>query len=160
MHPTLERLTQAKFLGGGFGDTTWPSDAVNDYVCDKAQCYETDAVSGSAWPTDSVDDYVCDKAQCYESTYGAKGYYALCCYGHYENDQMLDFVNGNKNSGYGLTNRQVLDYTDPTSSAYQMTYVYDHFKWEHCEEDFAGEIESLLSEDEKEMSTHQPSPAP
>ena len=133
IHPTQERLLQLKYMVG--------------------------SVSGSAWPSDSKNDYVCDKAQCYESSYGSKDYYGMCCYGHYENDQLLDFINGDKNSGTGLTNSQVLAYTDPTSDAYAMTYIYDHFRWDHCEEDFAAEIESLYSTDSKESSTHNPTPA-
>ena len=132
IHPTQERLLQLKYMVG--------------------------SVSGGGWPTDSKNDYVCDKAQCYESDYGSKDYYGMCCYGHYENDQLLDFVTGDKNSGYGLTNKQVLDYTDPTSEDYNMPYVFDHFKWEHCEEDFAGEIASLVEKEEQELSTPSPTP--
>ena len=119
MHPTLERLTQAKFLGGGFGDTTWPSDAVNDYVCDKAQCYETDAVSGEV----TLD------------------YSEACCYGHYEGDQLLDWITPNKNAGTGETNRETMDATDASSADYSMPYIYDSFAWDHCDEDF----EALLT---------------
>jgi len=132
IHPAQERLLQLKYMVG--------------------------SVSGSAWPTDSKNDYVCDKAQCYESDYGNKDYYGMCCYGHYENDQLLDFVTGDKNSGYGLTNKQILDYTDPTSDDYNVPYIFDHFKWEHCEEDFAAEIESLVEKEEQEMSTPSPTP--
>lgn len=134
IHPTQERLLQLKYMVG--------------------------SVTGSAWPTDSRSDYVCDKASCYESEYGSTDYYALCCYGHYENDQLLNFVDGQKNEGYGLTNKQVLEATDPTSRIYSMTYIYDHFKWDHCDEDFDAEIESLVTAQNNEMSTHAPTPSP
>lgn len=84
IHPTLERLLQAKYMSGGFNDNSWPTDSVNEYVCDKANCYEE--IDG-----EQVVDY-----------------YDACCYGHYETDQLLDFVNADKTSGYGLTNKQVL----------------------------------------------------
>lgn len=113
MHPTLERAMQAKYMSGGFTDNSWTSDAVNDYVCDKANCYED----------------------------GELDYWDECCYGHYENDQLLDFVNGDKSAGFGLTNREVLTYSDPTNSGYQMPYIYETFEWDHCEEDF----DSLLN---------------
>ena len=132
IHPTQERLLQLKYMVG--------------------------SVSGSPWPTDSTVDYVCDKAQCFESDYGNKDYYAMCCYGHYENDQLLDFVNGIKNSGYGPTNKETLDATDPTSAQYSMTYIYDHFEWSHCEEDFNAEIESLYIAEQNEDATHVPTP--
>jgi len=132
IHPTQERLLQLKYMVG--------------------------SVSGGGWPTDALTDYVCDKSECYESDYGAKDTYAMCCYGHYENDQMLDFVNGEKNSGYGPTNKETLDGTDPTSAAYSMTYIYDHFKWDHCDEDFDAEIASLAAADSAEESTHVPTP--
>jgi hypothetical protein len=120
-------------MAGGFEDETWATDSANDYVCAKALCYESDYGSG-------------------------KDYYADCCYGHYENDQMLDFVSGEKNSGYGPTNKEVLDGTDPTSADYSMTYIYDHFKWDHCEEDFDAEIASLAAAESAEESTHVPTP--
>jgi len=107
IHPTLDRLLQAKFMAGGFDDETWATDAVNDYVCAKAQCYE--------------------------SAYGSKDYYAECCYGHYEDDQMLDFVSGNRSSHTGWTNGRVVKAMDPRSSGeYSMPYIYDSFSWNHC----------------------------
>lgn len=108
MHPSLDRTLHAKYLMGGFKDTTWPTDAEKDYVCDKANCYED----------------------------GVRDYYAQCCYGHYENDQLLDFVTGDKNAGFGLTNKEVLLMSDPRSDNYGMSYIYEHFKWDHCLDDF------------------------
>jgi hypothetical protein len=107
IHPTLERVMHVKYFMGWFEDDSWPSDVKESYVCDKSQCYENDTLD----------------------------YYDECCYGHYENDQLLDFVNGDKGKGYGLTNRQVMLDTDPTSKDYAMSYIYDSFTWEHCDED-------------------------
>lgn len=95
------------------------------------------------WPTDAEADYLCDKNSCYESEYGTTGYHTECCYGHYEQSQMFDFVNGDRNSGYGLTNKEALDNTDPTSSSYAMTYVYDDIEWDHCDEDFDALFQHL-----------------
>lgn len=133
IHPTQERLLQLKYMVG--------------------------SVSGEAWPSDSQKDYVCDKSECYESEYGSKGIYAACCYGHYENDQLLDFVNGNKNAGYGLTNSEVLSFTDPTNDAYAMNYIYFDFMWDHCDEDFETEIATLYTQHNMESFTSIPTPS-
>jgi len=120
IHPTQERLLQLKYMMGAFSSYEWPTDAVNDYVCDKPKCYDAD--------------------------YGAKDYYTSCCYGHYENDQLLDFEAGDKTVGFGPTNAEILAGTNPTLSDYSMTYVYDDFDWSHCEEDFPSYIESMYDQ--------------
>jgi len=97
IHPTLERLLQAKYMAGGFEDDTWPSDATTDYVCDKAECYDED---------------------------NGFGYWDTCCYGHYEDDQLMDAATGDRDNGYGLTNAEVHAYTDPTTLNYNMPYIY------------------------------------
>jgi len=83
-------------------------------VCDKAQCYETDAVSGEV----TLD------------------YGDFCCYGHYEDDQLMDWITPAKNSGWGPTNRETMDALDAASADYSMPYIYDSFSWDHCSEDF------------------------
>jgi hypothetical protein len=129
IHPTLDRLLQAKFMSGGFSDETWATDAEKDYVCNKAECYE--------------------------DAYSSRGYWADCCYGHYENDQMLDFVSGNRSQHTGWTNGRVVKALDPRSSGdYSMNYVYDSFSWSHCAAssgyDFAALLETMYDgEDEK-----------
>ena len=121
IHPTLERLTHAKLMVGGFIDEKWESDKVNEKVCDKASCYISD--------------------------YGDQDYYEECCYGHYEFDQVLDYVNGNKTNFIGSTNADVFKATDPRFSTYSMTYVYDSFTWDHCSElkslDFTGLLSNI-----------------
>ena len=106
IHPTLERLLHAKMMAGGFKDATWPTDNINDFVCDKAECYDSDTAS--------------------------LGYGADCCYGHYENDQFLDFLSGNRSLHFGDTNGAVITQSDPTSDDYAMPYIYDTFTWNHC----------------------------
>ena len=85
----------------------------------------------TTWPTDQMEDFVCSKAICYEDSEGDRGSYDSCCYGHFQYDQLLDWVHADKGSGYGLTNDDVLQATDPTSSKYTMGYVYDSFSWPH-----------------------------
>ena len=117
IHPTQERLMQVKFMTGSFGSTkVWPSDAINDYVCDKASCY-----SAAENRADYYDD---------------------CCYGHYEYDQLLDFTTGDRSNYVGPTNHKIVSDSDPTSMMYSMTYIYDDFDWDHCEEDFDALIEN------------------
>jgi len=114
IHGTQERLLQLKYISGGFDDFDWPTKAsTKDYVCNHDSCYETDDEGTTK-----------------------KDYYGECCYGHYENDQLLDFVNGEKTSGYGPTNREILDGTDASSASYSMNYIYNDFSWDHCDDDF------------------------
>lgn len=106
IHPTLDRLLHAKYMAGGFIDDDWPSDAKEEYVCDKGSCYN--------------------------STLDAFDYYDYCCYGHYEYDQLMDAATNNKFAGYGQTNREVHTASDPTSLNYSMPYIYADFDWSHC----------------------------
>ena len=119
IHPTGERLLHAKFMVGGFDEFAWPTSAKGtDYVCNHPQCYEYDDAD--------------------------KDYYELCCYGHYENDQLMDFVSGNRSVGFGPTNKEILDGTDAGSKDYNMPYIYAHFDWDHCHEDFSSIGKTLL----------------
>ena len=73
-------------------------------------------VSDFVWPSSAKE--VCDKATCVVD--GQKGVFDVCCYGHYENDQMLDFDAGDVSSFVGPTNGQTMADTDPTSLEYAM----------------------------------------
>jgi len=64
MHPTLERLLQAKLMAGGFFSEVWFDDVKNQHVCDYARCYNAEL--------DTTD------------------YFEDCCYGHFADDRMLD----------------------------------------------------------------------
>ncbi len=128
IHGTLERLYQLKLMVGGFDDTTWPTEG--DDVCDKYYCYEPDIST-------------------------EKGNYTNCCYGHYENDQLLDFINSDVYAGVGDTNKEVMDNTDPTNKFYSMPYIYDDLMWSHCngsendDDNFADIIEKLYDENSR-----------
>jgi hypothetical protein len=56
---------------------------------------------------------------------------------------MLDFVTGDRYSRYGPTNRAIMDDTDPSSQTYAVSYIYDNFEWDHCED--ADDIKTLLT---------------
>lgn len=113
-------MYQLKTIAGGFDDLTWPTDA--DSACDKSTCYEIEI------DTD------------------AKGSYQQCCYGHYEYDQFLDYVNGDVNSYIGDTNRATVDATDASSKDYSMPYIYDDLSFSHCtSEKFATIVENLIN---------------
>lgn len=114
-HPTLERLLHTKLMVGGFETTAWGVDSEEDSVCIRYECYEN-------------NEY---------------GKWDECCYGHFENDQMLDFINGIKENYVGPTNGEIVAATDPTSSNYSMPYIYDDFSWGHCSDDFASLLEDL-----------------
>ncbi len=120
IHPTLERLLQAKFMAGGF--------------------------KSEVWATDERKDYVCDKPMCYDEATGVRDYYETCCYGHYEGDRLLDGVTGDRNNYVGDTNGELVAATDPRSTSYSVSYVYDSFTWSHCKEDFAGLFTSMATE--------------
>jgi hypothetical protein len=116
IHPNLERMFHLKLMSGGFADSTWP--VVRDDVCDKSECYEREA--------------------------GEKVESDQCCRGHFEYDQLLDFINGNVTGGYGLTNKDMMMQTNPVKTgAYKMPYIYDDFTWSHCDEDFVGLVMDL-----------------
>lgn len=116
MHPTLERLLQAKLMAGGFFSEEWFDNVKTQHVCDYARCYDADL--------DTTD------------------YFEDCCYGHFEDDRMLD-ISG---SGYfGPTNSAVLLATDPRYDTYSMPYIYDSFSWSHCEEDFEALLTSMAA---------------
>lgn len=119
IHPTLERLLQAKLMAGGFSDESWASDSQDDYVCAKASCYEN----------------------------GVKEYHENCCYGHYESDQLLDAVTGSKDDKMGPTNGYMLESADPRSSTYKLEYIYDGFGYDHCDDDydFAGLFDTMFA---------------
>lgn len=119
IHPTLERLLQAKMMSGGF---------------------ETDS-----WATDPINSYVCDKSTCYSPSYDAFDTFEDCCLGHYESSKMFDAVSANRSNYFGLTNGEVLAKTDPTKSSYSMTYIYSDFEWPHCyETDHLTNFDALL----------------
>lgn len=117
IHTTLERLTHAKLMAGGF--------------------------LTSDWAVDPRTDYVCAKGKCYDAHYGYTDYWADCCQGHYQYDSLLDATTGNYSNSYGQTNDEIMRYTDPSAGTYQMPYIYDAFSWSHCDEDFQGLLSSL-----------------
>jgi len=125
IHPTLERLLHARFMAGGFDTDEWADDPVNDYVCNKATCYNEDQAL-----TDDI-----------RAPFGS---WDECCYGHYIDDQLLDAPNGLRYSGTGATNREIMEWTNPTRTSYAMEYVYDGFVWDHCA-DTGYDFEELSS---------------
>lgn len=131
IHPTLERLLQVKYMSGGFDTDEWPTDPVNDYVCNKGTCYDPDEGDFGTWDS--------------------------CCYGHYIDDKMYDAPNNDKTTVVGPTNRQVMMWNDPTKSYYGNTYIYDNFKWDHCSDynnlDFDALVTSLHSNATFNVST-------
>ena len=106
IHPTTERLLQVKYMSGGFTTDEWPSDASNEYVCNKVSCYNS--------ATNDFD--ISDE----------------CCYGHFQYDQMYDATNNDRTTKVGPTNNDIHEWTNPTKSYYAMPYIYDGFTWDHC----------------------------
>ena len=84
---------------------------------------------------------------------GRMDYFTDCCYGHFENDRLLDAVSGDRSQYFGPSNAETLAATDSRSERYSMPYVYDGFAWEHCTEQ---SISSLLLEFyEKKVATRK-----
>jgi len=110
IHPTLERLLQVKYMTGSFDTDEWPTDPVNQYVCNKATCFDIDQAE-----TDDI----------------RAGFQSwdTCCYGHYIDDQLLDAPNGDRFSYTGPTNREIFAWANPTTDDYAMPYIYDKFTW-------------------------------
>lgn len=124
IHPTLERLLHARFMSGGYDTDEWPSDPINDYVCNKKTCFDD---------TQALTDDIRSAFSTWDS----------CCYGHYQDDQLLNAPDGDRYSGVGPTNREIFEWTNPTRSTYKMEYIYDGFTWDHCK-DQGYDIEGLL----------------
>ena len=119
VHPTLERLLQAKFMAGGFETEEWPTDTTNEHVCNTVQCFDSEK--------------------------GMVDYYEDCCYGHRGTDQLLD-LDATRSTVFGPTNIDMIAATDPRLATYSMPYVYDGFSWTHCEEDdFKDSLKKLFS---------------
>ena len=116
----MERLLHAKLLSGGFESEEWYTDAKEQHVCDFAACYDEDS--------------------------GEIGFGDDCCYGHFEFDRLLDAASGDRNKFFGPTNAETLAASDARSIKYSMPYMYDHFKWEHCEEDFDTALTDMYEE--------------
>lgn len=117
IHPTLERLLHAKYMSGGFENSTWHDDPETQSICHHASCYE--------------------------EKYNGTAFYMECCYGHYQYDQMLNAITGFKEDHWGQTNDEILRGVDPTSRQYIMPYIYDSFSWDHCT-DIDVDINGLL----------------
>eukprot|EP01035_Chromulina_nebulosa_P020764 gene20764-26924_t len=114
IHPTLERLYHAKLMTSGFSGTTYP-----------------DSYKSCSYP------------ECYDYITGEYGYHDSCCDGHYSYGQLFDYTAVSRTQFIGLTNKEFLSATDPTSTKYSMNYVYDNFQWTHCA-DYA-DIDGLLA---------------
>jgi hypothetical protein len=119
IHPTLERLLQAKHMAGGFLISDWGTNLTTDYVCDRPSCYD------------------------YET--GIYGQHDSCCYGHFFDDRMYDAPNANRSNYDGTTNAEIHDWTNPTWNMYKMPYIYDKFEWSHCLEYDGLDFEQLLT---------------
>ena len=119
VHPTLERLLQAKFMAGGFENEEWPTDTSSEHVCNTAECFDAEK--------------------------GTVDYHEGCCYGHRGTDQLLD-LDATRSTVFGPTNIDMIAATDPRVATYSMPYVYDGFSWTHCEEDdFKDSLKKLFS---------------
>ena len=118
INPTLERLLHAKLMSGGFNNEEWNDDSINEYVCDKSECYNP-----------------------FNPTYE---YYEECCDGHFSDSRLLDHTNWNRCDYTGDTNAFTFSALDPRSMNYSMSYIYDEFEWGHCKE-MNADINSLLN---------------
>jgi hypothetical protein len=127
IHPTLERLLHAKYMAHGFDTDVFPSDPVNEYVCNKQSCYDV--------THDTNDDA--------RSGFGA---WSTCCYGHYGDDQLLDAGNADRTKGVGPTNNEIMAWNNPTKDSYAMDYIYDGFSWDHCTEEGYNIVELLTQQ--------------
>ncbi|CAM9494069.1 unnamed protein product [Ectocarpus sp. 6 AP-2014] len=116
-HPTMERLWMYSILTGHITDFTWPDDDVT--VTKPDGTVEVESIS----------------------------LYGETCTGHRGSDVfpfgLLDSdtdgftiktgIRGNLDTGNQLTNREALQAFDARSNS--LPYVYDTFKWTHCEAD-------------------------
>lgn len=112
IHPTQERLLHVHMISQNFVSYSWPEYGANSYICDNAACVsESDN-------NDSNDN--------------SKGYYKVCCYGHFGSSQLLDHINGDADQYIGDTNNAIIESSNANSDEYTMPYIYDSFAWTHC----------------------------
>jgi hypothetical protein len=116
IHPTLERLLQAKYMGGGFVHNTWASKPAEEFVCMRPDCYNATQNLWSNWSD--------------------------CCLGHFPTDRIIDPEYNNRSILVGDTNEETLAATDASSAAYSMPYIYDSISWDHCEVDMLAQASS------------------
>lgn len=117
IHPTLERLLQVKYMGGGFVHKKWATDPLNEFVCMRPSCFNATQGYWSNW-TD-------------------------CCLGHFPNDRIIDPEYNNRSLLVGSTNVETLAATDASSSSYSMPYIYDAMNWDHCQVDILAQATSM-----------------
>jgi hypothetical protein len=124
--PGMDRALQMKLMLGGFATTTWPTDAVNEFVCVTPSCYNSNTKL-----VDEHDD---------------------CCYGHFEEDQVMDFSTGDTKDKTLDTNKQTYDLLNPLSEMPLLTYIYDNIganAFAHCDKDF----EAMFTEQSEGMKS-------
>ena len=149
IHPTQERLYQAKLMAGGFNSWTWPNE------------------TGQSTPKVTYS-WVCNHAECYDwsepSFTADKDYFESCCDGHFEGSQLFDHTVGDREEKYGSTNKEIFEATDPTSDRYSMPYIFDSFEWDHCAShtnyDIRSEIERLYYDNSTSLPTMAPTKEP
>jgi hypothetical protein len=115
---------------------------------------------------------VCDYMPCFDPLRGDYTTSPLCCAGHLASSRLFDLGDDTfQASGqahidashmsvqsssqrvrkatpgmkeFGPTNQQIMIDVDASSeSSYVVSYVYDNFRWDHCEEDFEGQLMSI-----------------
>lgn len=118
MHPTLERLWMFSVLTGSVTDFSWPDEDITFTTSDgktltKPICAYTDECEGhrgkDVFPFGLLDSDAND----FTVKTGIKG--------------------SAPGGGNVLTNRRALEAFDPRING--LSYVYDTFKWAHCEKD-------------------------
>jgi hypothetical protein len=115
IHPTTERLLHYKRIVSDFHETTWENPIAETQYC-------TQGSSGT---------YALE-------FFGNNIYNQTDCMGHHPID--LTVFKSTVKSKHGeitnkpLTNAELFKMMDPND--YKMPYIYDSFKWDHCNEDF------------------------
>ncbi|CAN0387437.1 unnamed protein product [Pylaiella littoralis] len=116
-HPTMERLWMFSILTGHITDFTWPDDNLSYTDKDGSTVSETLSLYG-------------------EDCTGHRGS-DIFPFGLLDTDidgfTVKTGVRGNLETGNILTNRELLQAFDARSNS--LPYVYDNFKWTHCEAD-------------------------
>ncbi|CAM9642571.1 unnamed protein product [Ascophyllum nodosum] len=115
-HPTMDRLWQFSVLTESVTDFNWPDKNLT-FILDNGESY-----------TQVTSSY-------YEECFGHRGM-DVFPYGLLDDDgDDFEVWTGIRGSGVGntLSNREVLAAFDPRFNS--MNYIYDTFKWTHCEQD-------------------------
>jgi hypothetical protein len=148
--PTLERLYHARLMASyastrvtGSGYYSSASAATEDDDHNDDLFFKNPVLSW--WPErgSSQAEDACDTAKYCNFTETA------CCMGHWPDDTVPQILSVDHDVTY-ISNADVLISVYPAHETYAVPYIYDGFKWDHCN----VEVQEIVPESDKEPNSY------